>query len=182
MVHQQQNDLLHYPGKKHSMTLSRDCTPRPVKGSVVRPTDGMALFLIAVGLWHQPSPASFICIIGRGRRRRRRRIGGRLGGLIVERRQRIRALDDPTECKEGDTSKNGGAPSMRVPFGVLSSGELPLLPERCRVRIRCVWRVPVSDVLTREVGFGVGGVDLSGSFLRRRGKFLIGVLVMISHS
>jgi len=133
---------------------------------------------------HPPSPASFICIISRGgrRRRRRRRIGGRLRGLIVERRQRIRALDDPTECKEGETSKNGGAPSMRVPFGVLSSGELPLLPERCRVRIRCVWRVPVSDVLTREVGFGVGVVDLSGSFLRRRWKFLIGVLVMISHS
>ena len=100
----------------------------------------------------------------------------------MERRQRIRALDDPTECKEGETSKNGGAPSMRVPFGVLSSGELPLLPERYWVRIRCVWRVRVSDVLTREVGFGVGGVDLSGSFLRRRGKFLIGVLVMISHS
>ena len=133
---------------------------------------------------YPPSPASFICIIGRGgrRRRRRRRIRGRLRGLIVERRQRIRALDDPTECKEGDTSKNGGAPSMRVPFGVFSSGELPLLPERCRVRIHCVWRVPESDVLTREVGFGFGGVDLSGSFLRRRGKFLIGVLVMISHS
>lgn len=67
---------------------------------------------------------------------------------------------------------------MRVPFAVLSNGELPLLSERCWVRIRCVWWVRVSDVLTREVGFGV---DLSGSFLRRRGKFLIGVLVMISH-
>lgn len=177
MVHQQQTDLLHYPGKKHSMTLSRYRTPRPVEGSVVRPRDGMDLFLIAVA----SSPASFICISGRGGRRRRR-IGGRLSGLIVERRQRIRALDEPTERKEGDTSKNGGAPSMRVPFGVFSSGELPLLSERCRVRIRCVWRVPVSDFLTREVGFGVGGVDLSGSFLRRRGKFLIGVLVMISHS
>ena len=144
--------------------------PRNPKRKIARTTEQRT---------HQPSPASFICIIGRGRRRR---IGGRLGGLIVERRQRIRALDDPTECKEGDTSKNGGAPSMRVPFGVLSSGELPLLPERCRVRIRCVWRVRVSNVLTREVGFGVGGVDLSGSFLRRRWKFLIGVLVMISHS
>ena len=48
MVHQQQTDLLHYPGKKHSMTLSTYYTPRPVEGSVVRPRDGMALFLIAV--------------------------------------------------------------------------------------------------------------------------------------
>ncbi|KAK7814405.1 hypothetical protein CFP56_003186 [Quercus suber] len=58
-----------------------------------------------------------ICIIGR-----RRRIE-RLRGLIVERRQRIRALDDPIECKEEDTTKSGGAPSMRVPFAVLSNGE-----------------------------------------------------------
>ncbi|KAL0005318.1 hypothetical protein SO802_012879 [Lithocarpus litseifolius] len=96
---------------------------------------------------HPQSPVNFICIVRRGRRRRRIE---RLRGLIVERRQRIRALDDPIECKEGDTTKSGGAPRMRVPFAVLSNGELPLLQERCWVWIHCVWWVRVSDLLTRD--------------------------------
>ncbi len=74
---------------------------------------------------------------------------------------------------------------MGVPFAVLSDSEPPLLSERCRVRIRCVRWVPVSDLLTREVGLGFGVVDFSGSFIRRRrrGKVLrlIRFLVMITH-
>ena len=64
----------------------------------------------------------------------------------AEREQWILAFDDPTEGKEGQPSKNGGAPSVRVPLAVLSGRILPLIPEGGRIRVHCVWWV-VMDLL-----------------------------------
>lgn len=97
----------------------------------------------------------------------------------MERRQGIGALDDPTEGEEGDPGQNGSAPGVGVPLAVLSDGELPLLTERRRVRVRCLRRVRVPKLLAREVGV------VAGNLIRRRRRWqilrLIGVLVVISH-
>lgn len=55
--------------------------------------------------------------------------------MAAKRGQRIGALDDPTEGKKGNSSENGGTPGVGVPFTILPDGELPLLSERCRVRV-----------------------------------------------
>jgi hypothetical protein len=103
----------------------------------------------------------------------------------LERRQGIGALDVPTEGEEGEPGQNGGAPGVGVPLAVLSDGELPLLSDRRRVRVRCLPRVRVPDLLTREVGV-FAGVAVAGNPIRRRRRRwqvlrLIGVLVVISH-
>lgn len=49
--------------------------------------------------------------------------------------QRIGALDEPAEGKQGNSGENGGAPGVRVHSAILPLGVFPLLAERSRVRI-----------------------------------------------
>ncbi|KAM1917915.1 hypothetical protein ACFX13_037464 [Malus domestica] len=75
----------------------------------------------------------------------------------------ITALDEPTECKKGNSSENGAAPGGRVPSAVLPDGELPVLLERRRFWDFGVGRVQEVDVLAQEttVGFvSMGVVDI----------------------
>ncbi|ERN08898.1 hypothetical protein AMTR_s00015p00223130 [Amborella trichopoda] len=60
---------------------------------------------------------------------------------MLKRGQGIAAFDEPAEGKEGDSSKNGGAPCVRVPLAVLPRCKPPLLPQRHRVWIRRVWTI-----------------------------------------
>lgn len=60
---------------------------------------------------------------------------------MLERRERIRAFNEPTEGKEGESGEYGGSPSLGVPPAVLPYGEPPLLPQRRRVRVPRVRRV-----------------------------------------
>ncbi|MFS7915222.1 hypothetical protein Hanom_Chr02g00162751 [Helianthus anomalus] len=48
--------------------------------------------------------------------------------LVVERRDRVTAFNYPAESEERNSGEYGGAPSVSVPFAVLSGGVLPLLP------------------------------------------------------
>lgn len=106
---------------------------------------------------------------------RRRFLLRSIGFLIwpLQGRERVRALDDPTEREEGAACEDGGAPRMWVPFAVLADGEAPLLPQRRGFWNGCFWRVGVGDFgggRLRRVGvmdFG-GFLHLQRSVIWRR--------------
>lgn len=83
----------------------------------------------------------------------------------AEGRERIAALDEPAEGKEGSSGENGGAPSVRVHSAVLPNGVSPLLPESSRVRVCWVGRVREVGLSARQDLFDLG----CGFGLFRRG-------------
>ncbi|GAB4827020.1 hypothetical protein Ancab_033900 [Ancistrocladus abbreviatus] len=68
---------------------------------------------------------------------------------VVPGRERISALDDPTKSKEGSTSENSSAPSVRVPSAVLSDCKPPLISQCCRVRVNRIGWVRVLELVPR---------------------------------